>query len=241
MFISVVIPAYNEEAYLGDCLAALEPSSSGSPQDYPADGYEIIVADNNSTDRTAEIARAHDARVVMVPEKGVACARQAGLMAATGDVLASTDADTIVSPHWLSAIAARFQADDGLVGLMGPVYLREGPGYARAYQAVLMNNWFRLFRVLGRPCFPGQNFAVRRADFHAIGGIDTCMHTGEDMNLSLRLRHRGRIGWEPGMSVYTSARRVADGVWANLSRGFRDYLCIAILERGTGGDFQDIR
>ena len=262
MFISVVIPAYNEEAYLGDCLAALASREQGGPQNYPADGYEIIVADNNSTDRTAEIARECGARVVPVAEKGVAHARQGGCMAAAGDtirrqrdtirrqrdtirrqrdLLASTDADTLVSPDWLAIIAARFQADDGLVGLMGPVYLREGPGYARAYQAVVMNNWFRLFRVLGRPCFPGQNFAVRRADFQAIGGIDTRMRTGEDMDLSLRLRHRGRIGWEPRMIVRTSDRRVSEGAWANLSRGLRDYLFIAILERGTGSDFRDIR
>ncbi len=237
MFISVVIPAYNEEAYLSDCLAALAPDR----QHYPADGYEIIVADNHSTDRTAEIARAYGARVVSVREKGVTYARQGAAMAATGDLLASTDADTLVCPDWLAVIAARFQADDTLVGLMGPVYLRGGPAYARAYQATIMNGWFRLFRVLGRPCFPGQNFAVRRADFQAMGGYDTRMRTGEDMNLSLRLRHRGRIAWEPRMRVHTSARRVAAGPWANLRQGFRDYLFIAILERGTGTDLKDIR
>jgi len=272
MFISVVIAAYNEEAYLGDCLAALAPDR----QRYPADSYEVIVADNNSTDRTAEIARQHGARVVTVSEKGVAHARQGGARAAAGDIvrrqrdtirrqrdtirrqrdtirqqrdtirqqrdlLASTDADTTVSPDWLAVIAARFQADDGLVGLMGPVYLREGPGYARVYQGVVMNTWLRLFHALGRPCFPGQNFAVCRADFQAIGGYDTRMRTGEDINLSIRLRHRGRIAWEPHMRVYTSARRVTAGAWANLGQGFRDYLFIAILERGTGSEHRDIR
>lgn len=241
MSISVVIPAYNEQAYLGHCLAALQPSARGGVQNYPADGYEVIVADNNSTDDTVEIARAYGARVVSVSEKGVVHARQGGAAAATGEILASTDADTIVNPNWLAAIARRFQAGDELVGVMGPVYLREGPGYARAYQALVMNGWFRLFHALGRPCFPGQNFAVRRAAFQAIGGYDTQMRTGEDMNLSLRLRHQGRIGWEPGMRVYTSDRRVADGARANLSRGLRDYLFIAILERGTGREFQDIR
>ncbi len=247
MFISVVIPAYNEEAYLGECLAALVSNEHGGPQRYPAAGYEVIVADNNSTDRTAEIARACGARVVTILEKGVARARQGGAWAATGDatkpdlVLASTDADTIVNPDWLAVIAARFQADDRLVGLMGPVYLRGGPAYARAYQAVIMNTWFQLFHALGRPCFPGQNFAVRRADFQAIGGYDTRMRTGEDMDLSLRLRHRGRIAWEPRLVVHTSPRRVAAGTWANLKQGFRDYLFIAILERGTGSDLTDIR
>ncbi|MBU0490368.1 MAG: glycosyltransferase [Chloroflexi bacterium] len=241
MFISVVIPAYNEQAYLGNCLRSLQPVEHGGQQHYPANGYEIIVADNCSTDSTADIARQFGARVVSIADKGVTHARQGGAGAATGDLLASTDADSIVTPHWLSIIARHFQADAGLVGLMGPVYFREGPLYARAYQAVALNLWFRLFMALGRPCFPGQNFAVRRADFQAIGGYDMRMRTAEDMNLSLRLRHRGRIAWASDLQVHTSARRVTAGTWANLRQGFSDYLLVAILERGTGSPHQDIR
>jgi len=125
MFISVVIPAYNEEKYLGRCLRALRN------QNYPRSCYEVIVVDNGSTDSTAEIARSCGARVVREGVKGVAWARQRGALAAMGEVIAFTDADTIVLPHWLARIAAHFTADPTLGGLYGPVYFSGGRPHDR--------------------------------------------------------------------------------------------------------------
>jgi len=125
MFISVVIPAYNEERYLGRCLQALRAQSC------PASRFESVVVDNGSTDTTARIGRGFGARVVGEPVKGIAKARQTGFEAARGEVIASTDADTVVPPFWLARIAGHFARDLELGGLYGPVYWPDGRPHER--------------------------------------------------------------------------------------------------------------
>ena len=98
--ISIVIPAYNEEALLAATLNAVRASADaiGVP-------YEVIVVDDGSTDRTAEIARAHGARVVAVHLRQIGAARNAGAKVAAGDLLVFVDADTLV--HARSAARSR--------------------------------------------------------------------------------------------------------------------------------------
>ena len=79
MFISVVVPALNEEKYIGHCLSSLRA------QHYPRELYEIIVVDNASTDRTAEIARRFGLKVVFEPQRGVGRARHRGAQEARGE------------------------------------------------------------------------------------------------------------------------------------------------------------
>jgi len=84
---SVVVPAYNEAAYLGRALDSLQHQDYGGT-------YEIIVVDNNSTDSTADIAARHGVRVVREPQQGVCAARQRGADCARGEIIISTDADS---------------------------------------------------------------------------------------------------------------------------------------------------
>ncbi len=130
--VSVVVPAYNEERYLGRCLAAL------ARQTYPADRFEVIVVDNGSTDATAELARRYGVRVIAEPRKGVAYARQTGFEAARGEVIASTDADTVVPPFWVSRIAAHFWADPVLGAVYGPVYW---PDFDKTHLLAAIRAW----------------------------------------------------------------------------------------------------
>src|SRR3989304_2760272 len=110
--ISVVVPAYNEEQYISSCLAAI------SNQDFRS-SYEIIVVDNSSEDRTAEIARSFGARVLTETRRTAAAARRRGFAEARGDIIATTDADTLVPTNWLSHIHCAFQATPGLVAFGG--------------------------------------------------------------------------------------------------------------------------
>src|SRR4029450_13839495 len=97
---SVIVPAYNEAAYLGRALHSLQH------QDY--DGkYEIIVVDNNSTDDTAAVAARYGVRVVSEAEQGVCAARQRGADCARGAIIVSTDADTTQPEDWLATMHAR--------------------------------------------------------------------------------------------------------------------------------------
>ncbi|WP_442914193.1 glycosyltransferase [Kribbella sp. NBC_00359] len=98
----MVIPAFNEERLIGDCLQSL------ARQDFTG-GHEVIVVDNNCTDDTAEIARLYGAIVVREETPGVCAARHRGTLTARGQIVVSSDADTVFGAGWLSRIAQTFR------------------------------------------------------------------------------------------------------------------------------------
>ena len=113
MRFSVVIPCYNESAYLADTINSLRAQRFRS-------GWEIVVVDNTCTDDTAEIARGLGARVVVEERRGVCSARQRGAEATSGEIIVSAEADTIYAPGWLANIVAAFRAHKRLVAVPGP-------------------------------------------------------------------------------------------------------------------------
>jgi len=225
MFLSVVIPAYNEERYLGRCLEALRAQS------YPASGFEILVVDNGSTDNTGEIARRFGARVVCEPRKGVARARQRGFEAARGEIIASTDADTRVPSHWLARIASHFKADPALGAVYGPVHWPD---------ARLIEQWALRYPVTWvlwasnrarRSLWWGSNFAVRREIFYAVGGFPVDWPSCEDTDLSLRVSRIVSVRFDPKLIVYASHRRMREGWLRVVSRSTVDTLNRFVLRR----------
>ncbi|MCK4843929.1 MAG: glycosyltransferase, partial [Dehalococcoidia bacterium] len=206
-FVSVVIPAHNEEEYLPLCLESIRR------QDY-AGGYEIIVVDNASKDDTAEIALAWGARVVSENRTSPACARQSGVEAATGEIIAFIDADTQAPAYWLSAIVSRFVQEPETVVISGPyAYFDAGriariASYAGNFINIITDHLFR--RAFGKGgAVWGCNFAVRRSALLEVGGFDTSIRFyGEEYELSLRLRRAGKAGIIPRLFVLTSARRL---------------------------------
>jgi len=235
MFISVVIPAYNEERYLGRCLQALRAQS------YPASRFEIIVVDNGSTDATADIARCFGVRIVSEPRKGVARARQTGFEAARSEIIASTDADTTVPAFWLARIAAHFEADPDLGAVYGPVHWPDGrtvEQLALRYPAtwvLWISNW------LGRSLWWGSNFAVRREVFHAAGGFPVDWPSGEDTDLSLRVSRIAPVRFDPDLIVHASSRRIREG-WSRVaSRSAMNGLNRFVLRRRPPLPMPDIR
>src|SRR5881628_2239659 len=101
MKISVVVPFYNEQRYIGDCIEAL------LAQDYPGEQYEIILVDNNSSDRSCEIVKSHQ-RIKLLSEKrqGDFAARNRGLEEAKGGIIAFTDSNCAPAKDWLQKIEA---------------------------------------------------------------------------------------------------------------------------------------
>src|SRR5215831_20274551 len=102
MRFSVVIPAYNEEKYLPRLLTSIAVAGakySGGP-----DQIEVIVADNNSTDRTAAVARTYGTRVVHVARRRIAAARNGAARVARGEILCFVDADSAIDPQTFNAI-----------------------------------------------------------------------------------------------------------------------------------------
>src|SRR5262249_49773393 len=109
--VSVVLCSYNGKRYIGESLSALEYL------DYP--NYEVIVVDDGSTDTTAEIAARHPVRLIRTENRGLSAARNTGLNAATGDIIAYIDDDAFPDRDWLKRLALAF-LDAEYVGVGGP-------------------------------------------------------------------------------------------------------------------------
>src|SRR5581483_3716507 len=125
MKLSVVVPAYNEEKYIGRCLESIIEEAGH-------DVFEIIVVDNASTDNTAAVAKKYKGvRVVREDRKGLTRARQAGLMAAKGDLIAYIDADSMVKPDWFHKVRREFEKNPKLACLSSPYSLYDASKWKR--------------------------------------------------------------------------------------------------------------
>ena len=192
--VSIVIPAHNEEALLGRTLEALRTALAGI-----GDASEIVVVDDSSTDRTAEIAGAHGARVVRAEVHQIAAARNAGARAAAGGYLVFVDADTIVPPDVLrAAIEAMHGGAAG--GGSSAVFEPAAPRWA--HRAIAMAAWLMRIAQWAPGCFI---FAERRA-FEQAGGFDERYFASEEIHLSRVLKRIGPFVLLRG-PVVTSARK----------------------------------
>lgn len=203
--ISFVIPAYNEEDLLERTLQAMHVAAQGAGV-----AYEIVVADDASTDRTAAVAEQQGARVVQVAHRQIAAARNAGARAAKGDPLIFVDADTLVNEAVVRAAVRALRR--GAVG-GGCAFRFDGPLplYARLMQP-LCTVVYRLGR-LASGCFL---FSTRQA-FEAVGGFDEELFGAEEGAMSLALRKQGRFVVLPEF-VITSGRKLrAYSPWELLS------------------------
>ena len=195
--ISFVVPAYNEQRLLGRTLQAIHESMR-----VVAQPYEIVVADDASTDATAEIARANNARVIRVEHRQIAATRNSGARAAKGDRLFFVDADTIINPR---TVASALRAmEKGALGGGAPAWFEEKelvPLYFRPLRplAILVP---KLAGFTGGACM----FCTREA-FRATGGFDERLYWADEIAFALALKREGRfvVLWD---RVSTSARRL---------------------------------
>ncbi len=229
MRLSVVIPAHNEERYIEKCLLALEEQKDSST--------EIIVVNNASTDSTGEIAQVYADKVVWEPKKGVAIARQRGLMEASGKVVAFTDADTVVGENWIECIKQEFS--NSHQAIYGPVYLLDGKPAERLIAKYGFTAFLQLTHILGIPNVCGQNFAARRDLLLNIGGFNTSLLSAEDVELGRRINRVAKLRFVPQMEVYTSARRLRAGYLKFLSHHTANFISMLISKRGRA--FEDVR
>ena len=226
--ISVVIPVYNDAEFLRTCLRAL------SQQRRPAD--EVIVVDNASTDATAAIARAAGARLVTEPVRGIWPAASAGYDAASGDLIARLDADSVPPVDWIERIEARFTAQPDTAVYTGPGdFYNCGPVTAWFGSRIYIGGYFVWMGLwLGHYPLFGSNFAMRRevwaanrtrvrrgsADVH--DDLDFSMHLERDEPVTLDRSLRVAISARPFETPRGLGRRIH---WAGrtLFSGWPDY------------------
>ena len=193
--LSFIVPAHNEECELPASLRAISNAADAAGQP-----YEIIVVDDDSTDRTPKIAQEFGARVVEVKLRQIAAVRNAGACAARGDVFFFVDADTHIAPvHVRAALDA---LANGFIGGSARIALdAEVPFWARMFLRV-----FALF-YFGANLGVGAFMFMRRESFEEVGGFDEQYFAGEEMYLTLALKKLGRfiLLEEP---ITTSARKV---------------------------------
>jgi len=213
MKVSFVIPAYNEEAYIEDCLnSILREIKDGNHQ------AEIIVVNNASTDKTPEIVK-NFPEVMLVHEarKGLSQARQSGFLASSGDIIANVDADTRLTEGWIKKVVREFEADSKLVALSGPFVYYDMPLSAN----ILVRLFYYISFVLkAGSMLQGGNFVLHAPTLKNIGGFNPeYVFYGEDADIARRMHEVGRVKFTMKLPIYSSGRRLAkEGV---LVMGFR--------------------
>lgn len=233
-FISVVIPAYNEEKYIRNCLQALRQ------QAYPQDKYEIIVSDNNSSDNTVKIAKQFNARVVHAKKQGNTHALKKGYASARGDIIACTDADSVVDSTWLEELTSIF-SDHHIVAVTGAATTDFDSLLIKHLTSALYSVFIRISFAIGIPNLSGFNMAFRKKAYQQIGGINVHVEMSPDVELGRRFKKIGKVVYKPSLRVITSSRRWKTGFLKTLWEYTEGYISVNFLHRSPSTKQKVIR
>jgi GT2 family glycosyltransferase len=204
---SVVICVYNGAATIADCLRG------ATALDYP--NYEVIVVDDGSTDDTARIASTFDVRLIRTANGGLSRARNVGIEAATGEIIAFTDGDARPDADWLTYLVLGLQSGD-FAGVGGPNIAPSGDGLTAQCVAnapggpvCVLSTDHEAEHV------PGCNMAFKASALRAIGGFDPRFRiAGDDVDVCWRIQDRGwRIAFSPAAVVWHHARSTVSAYW----------------------------
>ena len=203
MKVSVVVPFYNAERTLAECLEAL------ADQDYAE--YEVILVDNNSTDLSPAIAREFlethpdfEAQLVREQRQGVSIARNTGARLATGEIIANTDSDCLPTRSWLSELVEAF-ADEEIAAVAGNIDTRRPENIYELFSALFTlqsrerEAKYQEYTLTQGGC-AAANLAVRRNWFVDLEGFDESAHyrgrgLSDDQDFLARLNQRGGTLW----------------------------------------------
>lgn len=206
MKISVVIPAYNEEHYIKACLDGLQKQVKKP--------YEIIVVDNNSTDKTAEIVKNYkNVKLLKQKIKGTIATRNLGFDSAKGDIIARCDADTVVSPDWVKNIANDFKKSNSIVGVSNLIVMS---GILERFKFLFYIYMFVPRRFLGYHSLVGPSMAIRKDAWNKIRK-ELCTDNKavhEDVDVAFHIKKLGDIYFDKDNVAITSSRRVKHNPWS---------------------------
>jgi O-antigen biosynthesis protein len=212
-FVSVVVCSYNGAATIRETLEHL------SRLRYPA--YEVIVVDDGSTDATSEIASEFDVHLIRTSNRGLSRARNTGLAAASGEIVAYIDDDAFPDPDWLTFLAATFGETDH-VGVGGPNVPPADDGFvARCVARAPGGPIHVLLSDTEAEHLPGCNMAFRVDALRSIGGFDPRFRSaGDDVDVCWGLQEKGwTLGFNPAAVVQHRRRDSVQGYWRQ-QRGY---------------------
>ncbi len=224
---SVVIPAYNEEDYIGLCLESLAWQKTNTK-------FEVVVIDNKSTDKTNQIAKSFkdklNLRVIIEKEQGRGVARWRGFEEANGKIIFSTDADTILPEDWIERFMNYFKNEE-IVAVTSLCNIDQPSRIDKAifkFFLLLANEGHRI--ALGHYWLSGFSYAIRKETYIAAGKIDKNLDALDDVDLARRVRKLGKIKLVRNLPVLSSSRRFKDGMTNGLLDYVKPFIKVAILK-----------
>jgi len=217
--VSIVIPAYNEEGYLEACLKAVAAQT--------VKPLEVIVVDNNSTDKTVAIAKRFSfVRLVKEKRQGVTYARDRGFDLATGDIIGRIDADTVLPPDWVATAMQLMTDRPHLAAVSGPTgfYDLPHPGMSLWLTKLIRTSLFYGGKKDSRYLF-GSNMLIRQSAWRAVAKL-VCHESGlhEDNDLAIHLDKAGlEVGYSNRLTTNISVRRTDVPPRDTLPYAFSEY------------------
>ena len=205
MKISLVIPTYNEERYIKKCLESIERQIQ-KPD-------EVIIVNNNSTDRTVEIAKKFNVKIINEKQQGISFARNRGFNETKYDIIARCDADCILPKNWVRHIKLSFE-NEQVDALLGPLYYYDLKIPTKKLFIALVN-FLKVF--LGHYPIIGPNFAITKKIWNKIKG-DVCNDDKighEDIDLSIHINKAGgKIKYDQKFINTLSSRRLKNNPYS---------------------------
>lgn len=223
--VSIVIPAFNEEKYLS---LTLESISKLNNKD-----FEVIVVDNNSEDKTAQIAESFktkiNLRVVLEKKKGRGAARFRGFSEALGSMILSTDADTIVYPEWLDMMVKDIKGE--IIATTSSCRIEDCPYLTRILFNFIQPASMVLYRIIfGHFWFSGFSFAILKSTYEKSGGFNPNLQVQEDLDLSFKVAKLGKIKFI-NKPVIPSGRRFKKGLISGLFEYIKTFTEIFVFKK----------
>lgn len=224
---SIVIPAFNEEAYIKACLESISKLETKL-------NFEVILVDNNSTDKTVEVAQKFangiNLRIIKESKQGRGAARAIGFKEAQGKIILSTDADATFDPNWLDILVAGIKGKivattttckiTDCSALTNLIFNFIHPAMTVIYGAIFGNCW--LF---------GFSFAIYKSVYDESEGFDPNLQAQEDFDLGYKICKLGKIKFINKQPLIVSGRRFKNGLLAAFYEYISTFITVIILKR----------
>ena len=226
--VSVVIPAFNEEKYIGDTLNSLLKSEQQTNIN-----YEVILVDNNSSDKTVEVAqkfsKGMNLRIIKEEKQGRGAARARGFAEAKGEIVLSADADTIFYKNWIEELTLTIKGN--IVAVTTSCKIIDSSSFNNAIFNFLQPWLTRGYKIIfGHFWLAGFSFGILKEIYQKSGGFDSNLQGQEDIDLSLKVAKFGKIKFI-NKPVIFSGRRFKKGIIHGLYEYIRNFTEVFVLKK----------